>query len=110
MPRANSSSKKDEKDKKPVEVEKLLSFSIISAREGKSERGDWILATVKINGVTIYGCRPVTYKTKDGKEADFLSFPEEKVGDKYYKRAYIPLSSEDQQTICNAIYKALDEK
>lgn len=106
MPRANA--KKEEK--KELEFEKLQSFEIVSAKEGESKGRSWMLATVKINGVTIYGCKPVTYKTKDGKEADFLAFPEEKVGDKYYKRAWIPLSSEDQQTICNAIYKKLDEK
>ena len=107
MPRTSD---KKGSNKKEQEFEKLEGFSVVSAREGESKRGSWILATVKINGVTIYGCRPVTYKTQEGKEADFLAFPEEKVGDKYYKRAYIPLSAEDQQTICNAIYKALDEK
>ena len=107
MPR-NKQSKKEEK--KELQFEKLQSFEVVSAKEGESKRGSWILATVKINGVTIYGVRPVSYTTKDGKEADFISFPEEKVGEKYYKRVYIPLTAEDQQTICNAIYKVLDEK
>lgn len=101
---------------KTSEFEKLVSFEILSAKEGKSAAGkEWQLCTVKINGVTIYGCRAVTYTDKEGKSKDFLAFPERQGKDKdgndcYYKHAFIPLSQEDQQKICDAIWAKLEGK
>ena len=109
MPRSNGGSKGGAK---APEFEKLVSFEVISAKEGTTGNGnDWQICTVKINGVTIFGCRAVTYKDKEGKSKDFLAFPERKGSDgKYYKHAYIPLSQEDQQKICDAIWAKLEGK
>ena len=97
---------------KAPEFEKLVSFEVISAKEGTyADGGGWQLCTVKINGVTIYGCRAVTYTDKEGKSKDFLAFPDRKGSDgKYYKHAFIALSAEDQQKICDAIWAKLDGK
>lgn len=110
MPRSNGGSSKG--GAKDPEFDKLVSFEVVSAKEGKSAGGnDWQLCTVKINGVTIYGCKAVTYTDKEGKSKDFLAFPERKGSDgKYYKHAYIALSPEDQQKICDAIWAKLEGK
>lgn len=113
MPRSNGGSNKGGANNggKTPEFEKLVSFEVVSAKEGKTANGDWQLCTVKINGVTIYGCRAVTYTDKEGKSKDFLAFPERKGSDgKYYKHAYIALSQEDQQKICDAIWAKLEGK
>ena len=108
MPRNNSSSKKE--SKKEMTFEKLDSFEILRAVELEYNGKKNVLADVKLNGVCIYGVRPVTYTDKaDGKEKDFLSWPERKGKDnKYYKIAYMALSAEDQQKVCDAIYQKLD--
>ena len=108
MPRNNSSSKKE--SKKEMTFEKLVSFEILRAVELEYNGKTNVLADVKLNGVCIYGCTPVTYTDKaDGKEKDFLSWPERKgKDDKYYKIAYMALSAEDQQKVCDAIYQKLD--
>ena len=109
MPRNNNSSSKKE-SKKEMTFEKLDSFEILRAVELEYKGNKDVLADVKLNGVCIYGCRPVTYTDKaDGKEKDFLSWPERKgKDDKYYKIAYMALSAEDQQKVCDAIYQKLD--
>lgn len=111
MPRKNQSSNTSNKggSKKPDFI-RLESFEIRKAREVKLENGRMLnIADVTINGVTVYGCRAVTYKAQDGTEKDFLAWPEEKGKDGvYYKRAYAPLSDADQQAICDAIYAKLD--
>lgn len=93
--------------------EKLVSFEVLRAKEFTREDGQtWHAADVKINGVTIYGCRAVTYRDREtNQEKDFLGFPERKGADgKYYKWAYVNLSAEDQQKICDAIWAKLDGK
>lgn len=112
MPRSSKNNSNNAGGGKAPEFEKLVSFEVVSAKEGTSGNGnEWQLCTVKINGVTIYGCRAVTYTDKEGKSKDFLAFPERKGADgKYYKHAFIPLSQEDQQKICDAIWAKLEGK
>lgn len=108
MPRKTSVDGNENKGgAKAPAYEKLVSFEILRAREGTTATGKpWQLCDVKINGVTIYGCRAVTHEDRD-----FLAFPEQKGNDgKYYKHAYIPLSPEDAQKICDAIWSKLDGK
>lgn len=110
MPRAKSNSSEGTKEKSFM---KLESFEIRNAREVKTKDGKNTLcfATVVLNGVSVYGCRAVTYTDREGKEKDFLAWPEQKGSDgNYYKVAYAPLSDGDQQKICDAIYAAIDNK
>lgn len=111
MPRKNTGASKSNA-KKEITFEEIKSFEVASVREIKMQDGSsFISADVKINGVTIYGCKPVTYKDKEsGEEKDFLAFPERKGKDgKYYKIAYVAMKQGDSQEICNAIYNKLDE-
>lgn len=123
MPRAKSSagaqeSKQESKGAaKAPEFANLDSYEIVDAKEYSKDGKTWHNATVRINGVTIYGCRAVTYVDhKDGdKEKDFLSFPQREGKDsagnkKWYQHCFIALSPEDQQKICDAIWAKLDGK
>lgn len=121
MPRAKSSAGAQQENKgsakKAPEFAKLDSYEVLDAREYSSANGDtWHNATVRINGVTIYGCRAVTYvDNNDNKEKDFLSFPQREGKDangnkKWYHHCFIALSPEDQQKICDAIWAKLDGK
>ena len=119
MPRAKSGAGAQENKQgaaKAPEFAKLDSFEVVDAREYSKDGKSWHNATVRINGVTIYGCRAVTYTDKnDGKDKDFLSFPQREGKDsdgnkKWYHHCFIALSPEDQQKICDAIWAKLDGK
>lgn len=63
-----------------------------------------VLADVEINGITIYGMRVV-----EGKNGDFLSFPQNKGRDgKYYSICWAKLSEKDQTDILKAIEDKLN--
>jgi hypothetical protein len=124
MPRAKSAGAQQENKQesqqgaaKAPEFAKLDSYEVVEAREYSKDGKTWHNATVRINGVTIYGCRAVTYVDHhDGnKEKDFLSFPQREGKDsagnkKWYHHCFIALSPEDQQKICDAIWAKLDGK
>ena len=114
MPRKQSSNTSNENKNKKPDFEELKSFEVIRARELTYNGKTSVLADLKLNGVWVYGARAVTYKDKStGEEKDFIGWPEREGKDKdgnkaYYKVAYMALSAEDQQTVCNAIYDKLD--
>lgn len=63
-----------------------------------------VTADVNINGVDIYGVRVV-----EGKNGDFLSFPQRKGSDgKYYHIAYVYMNPNDQQTLLEMIERRLN--
>lgn len=114
MPRKQSNNGNNENKNKKPDFEKLESFEVIRARELTYNGKTSVLADLKLNGVCVYGARAVTYKDKStGEDKDFIGWPEREGKDKdgnkaYYKVAYMALSAEDQQTVCNAIYDKLD--
>ena len=113
MPRKNNNSNATQQENKPRSFEKLVSFEVLRAVEyTRNDGSTWHTADVKINGVTVYGCRAITYKDKQtGEDKDFLGWPERKGSDgNYYKYAYCNLSAEDQEKICDAIWAKLDGK
>lgn len=60
---------------------------------------------VRLNGITIYGCRLV-----DGKNGTFVSFPSRKGTDgKYYAHAFAFLSDETVKAICEQVSELLDK-
>lgn len=66
------------------EATKKLTFKVLKAH--KFDNGD-VVFDVEINGVSIYGCRVV-----EGKNGDFISFPQRKGKDgKYYSIAWVKL-------------------
>ena len=83
--------------KKEVDVE--VNAKVVRANQVK----DLVFFDVKINGVTIYGCKVV-----EGKYGDFISFPSYKgKDDKYYNHAYIKLSDEQTKEIISQVENML---
>lgn len=78
--------------KKERQTVKVESFSVNRAKV--FENGG-VVIDVTINGISIYGVNIV-----EGKNGDFLSFPQRKGKDgKYYGIVYCPLSEKDQADI-----------
>lgn len=110
MPRKNNNATSNTQSKpKMPDFIKVDSFEVKRAVEVSFQGNTSILADVTINGITIYGIKPITYKKQDGTESDFLGWPERKGKDgKYYKVCWAPLRDGDQEVIANAIYAKLD--
>lgn len=85
--------------KQDKEVVKVESFKVTRAYEftNKNVAFDMIL-----NGINFYGLTVVK-----GKNGDFISFPQRKVGEKYYSIYYIPLDELDADAIMDEVYKVL---
>lgn len=88
---------------------------VIKVEEARATKNDSIvMVDLDVNGVKIKSCmlKEATVK-KDGekhKAGDtvyFLNFPSEKVGDKYYNRAWFPVSNENMQDIINQVQSLL---
>ena len=72
-----------------------------------------IMVDLDVNGVKIKSCmlkegtvKKDGEKHKAGDTVYFLNFPSEKVGDKYYNRAWFPVSNDNLEDIINQV-KAL---
>lgn len=82
------------------EAKKNITFEVLKAH--KFDNGD-VVADIEINGVSIYGCRVV-----EGKNGDFISFPQRQAKDgKYYSIAWIKLDNETTNAILVAIANKL---
>lgn len=79
----------------------ITSYSVDRVNATKSGT---VFADITINGVTIYGVRVV-----EGKNGDFLSFPENKDNNgRYWHIAYCRLSDKDQNDILAEIERQLN--
>lgn len=97
IPNTNTNTKKSNK-----ECLKISSFSVIRARILDSGS---VVADLKINGITIYGCFVV--QTEKG---EFISLPQRKGSDgKYYSIVWAVLSKQDTEDIIKEIEKKLNE-
>lgn len=92
-------SSKDNGSKKTMEIRE---YDVLRTKVFDSGN---VVADIMLNGVSIYGVRVV-----EGKNGDFLSFPQRKGSDgKYYSIVYAPLSQDDQIMLLNAIERKLNE-
>lgn len=100
MNRTNNNTKTATKAKaKSITVD---SFSVDRVHE--FDNGG-VVADLTINGIKIYGVRVV-----EGKEKDFLSFPQRKgVDGKHYSIVYAFISDEDQADIIKEVENALSK-
>ena len=66
---------------------------------------------MRVNTVTIYGMQYITYTTRDGDTANFISFPQyySKAQDKYYNHCWTELSDLDKRVIEQGIEALLNE-
>lgn len=100
------------KEVKAEEQQKITyEIKVEAARATKNDK--IVMVDLDVNGVKIKSCmlKEATV-TKDGekhKKGDivyFLNFPSDKVGDKYYNRAWFPYSNDNLEDIINQV-KAL---
>lgn len=102
--------KKEAKKDAAAKVDYVI--KVEAARTTKNEA--IVMVDLDVNGVKIKSCmlKEATV-TKDGekyKKGDtcyFLNFPSEKVGDKYYNRAWFPVSNENLEDIISQVKSLL---
>lgn len=101
------------KEVKAEEQQKIT--YVIKVEAARATKNDKIvMVDLDVNGVKIKSCmlKEATV-TKDGekhKKGDtvyFLNFPSEKVGDKYYNRAWFPVSNDNLEDIINQVKSLL---
>ena len=101
------------KEVKAEEQQKITyEIKVEAARATKNDK--IVMVDLDVNGVKIKSCmlKEATV-TKDGdkhKKGDtvyFLIFPSEKVGDKYYNRAWFPVSNDNLEDIINQVKSLL---
>ena len=99
-------SKKNNEDKVNYEV------TVIGARQTKND--SIVMVDLDVNGVKIKSCmlKEATVKEdgekhKKGDTVYFLNFPSEKVGDKYYNRAWFPVSNSNLEDIIKQVKSLL---
>lgn len=103
-------------EKKEVKAEEQQKRSYeIKVENARATKNDSIvMVDLDVNGVKIKSCmlKEATVKEdgekhKKGDIVYFLNFPSEKVGDKYYNRAWFPVSNENMQDIINQVQSLL---
>ena len=87
---------------KKTNNENKLTFKVTRAKEFKKV----VYFDLLINeAVSIYGCKVI-----DGKNGDFVVFPNYKAtNDKYYNHAYVKLSDEETYKIIKQVEDLLDK-
>ena len=76
----------------------------------KTKNDSMLMLNLDINGVLVNSCilKEVTVKKdgqkyKAGDKCYVLDFPSQKVGDKYYRTVWFPVSSENMQSIIEQV-------
>lgn len=101
----------EKKEVKAAEQKRSFEIKVDAARTTKNDK--IVMVDLDVNGVKIKSCmlkeavvKENGEKHKKGDIVYFLNFPSEKVGDKYYNRAWFPASNENIEDIVNQV-KAL---
>lgn len=103
----------EKKEVKKDAAEKVdYKITVEAARATKND--SIIMVDLDVNGVKIKSCmlKEATVKEdgekhKKGDTVYFLNFPSEKVGDKYYNRAWFPVSNENLESIISQVKSLL---
>ena len=99
-------------EKKEVKAEEQQKNTyVIKVEAARTTKNDKIvMVDLDVNGVKIKSCmlkedtvKKDGEKHKAGDTVYFLNFPSEKVGDKYYNRAWFPVSNENLEDIINQV-------
>lgn len=98
---------------KEVKAEEKTSYVIKVDAVRATKNDKIVMVDLDVNGVKIKSCmlKEATVKEdgekhKKGDTVYFLNFPSEKVGDKYFNRAWFPYSNENLEDILTQV-KAL---
>lgn len=99
------------KEVKAEEQKRSYEIKVDAVRATKNDK--IVMLDLDVNGVKIKSCmlkedtvKKDGEKHKAGDTVYFLNFPSEKVGDKYYNRAWFPYSNDNLEDILNQV-KAL---
>lgn len=96
--------KKPETSKTTSKIEELKIDSYKVLRAVVAGKNDSVLFDLELNGVRIYGLSVV-----EGKNGDFISFPQRKGNDgKYYSIAWAKLSDDDVKDILQEVENVLN--
>lgn len=81
-----------------------------------TKNDDLVMVNIDVNGVLVSGCtlREVTVKKdgekyKKGDKCFIFDFPQRKVGDKYYRTVWFPVSSKLTDSIVEQVQKFMEE-
>ena len=103
-----------EKKTEEVKVNDTYSYDVEVQEVRRTKNDKIVMLDLKVNGVWIKSCllKEVTVKEdgekhKKGDIVYILSFPSEKSGDKYYNRAWFPVSNETLEDICRQVQEML---
>lgn len=89
--------------KKPEKKEATVKHEVEVLRVKQFDNGN-VICDLKINDVKIYGCRIV-----EGRNGDFVGFPQYKGTDgNYYSHAFCFLSDDEQKAIISKCEEMLD--
>ena len=98
--------------KTEAQQKRAYEIKVDAARTTKNDK--IVMIDLDVNGVKIKSCmlkedtvKKDGEKHKAGDTVYFLNFPSEKVGDKYYNRAWFPVSNENMQDIINQVQSLL---
>ena len=102
----------DKEVKKDAAAKVDYKVTVEAARETKNDK--IVMVDLDVNGVKIKGnmlkeivCTKDGDKHKKGDICYVLNFPSEKVGDKYYNRAWFPVSNETMDKILEQVKSLL---
>lgn len=101
-------------EKKTEEAKNNVNYDIKVEEVRRTKKDNILMVDLIVNGVWIKSCtlKEVIVKEdgkvhKKGDTCYILQFPSEKSGDKYYNRAWFPISNENITDICNQVQKLL---
>lgn len=90
-------------ENKEMEFIKVDGYEVKNVREVKGGKKTTVFFTLVLNGITIYNCKVI-----EGKNGDFISYPQTKDKDgKWWNVCFARLSDEDQKKIIADVEKAL---
>ena len=98
------------KEVKAEEQQEKITYNIKVEAARATKNDKIVMIDLNVNGVSIKSCmlKEGTVKEdgkvhKKGDTVYFLNFPSEKVGDKYYNRAWFPVSNANLEDIISQV-------
>ena len=101
-------------EKKAEEAKTNVNYDIKVEKVRRTKKDNILMVDLIVNGVWIKSCmlkevicKEDGEKPKKGDTCYILQFPSEKSGDKYYNRAWFPVSNENIEEICKQVASLL---
>ena len=105
---------KNEKKSEEAKTAEQINYDIKVDEVRRTKKDNILMVDLIVNGVWIKSCmlkevicKEDGEKHKKGDTCYILQFPSEKSGDKYYNRAWFPVSNENIEEICKQVASLL---